>query len=887
MRLLSAVLTVAALVGLLPTALAASLNGSCSAYVNLDDVLYLSATSFQGSTLLQDLDTGDTYYVRVEYPASQYAPTLYRNARTVVSDGEEFSYYDGDTASVIQACFFDADADQVRSGVYTYRFIGYDKTGTATGTYTVTLTVGGSLSSLYLDATSGSASLGDMSYALYSYAAGQLASGTPSRIRFLAWSGGDLYERYVQQVSTGTEYDLSALSDLTFYLSDGVSQGAIDFVIYSTTGAAATGTLLVDGEVTPTIAYQTDYNTPVYFSAADFEALLDKNYVVDYVRFPTLPASSEGVLSVGSAAITRTTEVSGEELDEVCFTPASTLSNATVTVDFTLRMVKTGNVTSPRTVSGTISIQVGKGGTIRCRTEMGDTLYLDREDFYDAFAQLVGQDSLRYVKFSALPTRSQGVLYASGGKVDTPVTTTAEYYYNDEEELQLSGVYFEPALDFTGKVTFTYDAYGSKTRYHMQGQVVITVIAGELANVVYSAEKGPVTFSASDFDGLSYVTFDQLPTANEGVLYYNYSASKAVNTKVNTTAQYRATGKTGSLIANVTFVPAATATGTITLPYSGYDSRGNLYLGYILFQTFEGQDTVLTYVSTGQNTVFSVADFQNACLLKLDTQLDFVRFTLPDTSQGKLYYAYGTVQQTPVSAASQYTVATYLQYVSFLPREGFSGVATISYTGVDSNGTDYTGAIQVVVTPPSSSAYFTDASASWVAPSVDFLYANGVYSGVVSGSTLGVGTTVTRGEVMQMIYNAFRLKNQVSEVASHFTDVPASHPYYTAINAAYQLGVAQGTGNGQFSPDDLITREDACTLLYRAFEQLGLSVTEGSPSDLLTFPDCTKVDSWAVSGVASMIKSGIIGGDQNGNINPRNNLARGDVSVILHRAMTL
>jgi hypothetical protein len=36
-----------------------------------------------------------------------------------------------------------------------------------------------------------------------------------------------------------------------------------------------------------------------------------------------------------------------------------------------------------------------------------------------------------------------------------------------------------------------------------------------------------------------------------------------------------------------------------------------------------------------------------------------------------------------------------------------------------------------------------------------------------------------------------------------------------------------------------------------------------------------------------MIKSGIIAGDQNGNINPRNNLARGDFSVILHRAMTL
>jgi hypothetical protein len=140
---------------------------------------------------------------------------------------------------------------------------------------------------------------------------------------------------------------------------------------------------------------------------------------------------------------------------------------------------------------------------------------------------------------------------------------------------------------------------------------------------------------------------------------------------------------------------------------------------------------------------------------------------------------------------------------------------------------------------------------------------------------------------MQMIYNAFDLKDQVSSVTSHFTDVPVSNPYYTAINAAYQLGVAQGIGDGRFAPDALITRQDAMTLLYRAFVQLGLDMTVGSAADLLSFGDRATVDSWAVDGVASMVKSGIIGGDQNGNLSPQNNLARGDVSVILHRAMTL
>ena len=212
---------------------------------------------------------------------------------------------------------------------------------------------------------------------------------------------------------------------------------------------------------------------------------------------------------------------------------------------------------------------------------------------------------------------------------------------------------------------------------------------------------------------------------------------------------------------------------------------------------------------------------------------------------------------------------------------------TINYTGRDIMGSSYIGTIQVTVTPPTTSAYFTDANASWVAPAVDFLQANGVYSGMVSGSTLGVGNAITRGEVMQMIYNAFNLKNQVSSVTSNFTDVPSTHPYYTAINAGYVLGIAQGVGNGQFNPDALITRQDACTLLYRVFSTLGLSMSTGTASDLNSFGDGASVASYAVDGVAGMVKSGIIVGDQNGNFNPVANLTRGEASIILHRAMTL
>jgi hypothetical protein len=899
-RLLSALLTLAMLVSMLPAAFAATYDASYRATVALNDVLELGDTGLYRSSLLDDFDKGSTYYITVTLPNATYYPAIHINTRRVLNNGYTFEYKAGETSSDLLECYFDADEDSVLAGTYVYTFTGYaqDKE-TPTGIVTLTLTVTGSgstgnaLDGLNLETnSSGYVSLDSLASSLYNLAYADLV-GTPQYIYFTKVSGGDLYygaRDYTVISSTPFNiYSSSAFvsEGLWFQLSSGYDDGYISFTITSSSSSDyVTGTITINGEEEPSITYKTDYNTPVNFKASDFEDLLAKNYVIDYVKFTSLPSSkNEGDLTVGSSDVTRNTEISGDELDDVCFTPVSTLSNTTVTLGFTLRMVKETNVKSPRTVTGTIAIQVGKGGTIRYTMETGDSIYLEENDFYDAFQTMVGDDALSYVKFSNLPSKSKGTLYVEGGKTDTAVSTSAVYYYNDSDELQISNIYFSPAADFSGQVTFSYDAYGSKPRYHMEGDVTITVIAGELADVTYSANKVPVTFSVSDFSDLSYITFNELPAASQGVLYYNYNSAKANNTKVNTTSQYKTTGKTGTLLSNVTFVPADGVTGDITIPYTGYDSKGMMYSGKIIIETFVGQDTVIEYTTTGRPVTLDETEFKNACTLKLNSTLGYVQFTLPSSDEGTLYYAYGTSQQAKVSASARYTTGIYLPYISFLPKAGYSGTVTLTYTGVDTEGESYTGTISITVNPPTKSSYFTDANESWVAPAADFLYVDGVYDGVVSGSVLGIRDQITRGEVMQMIYNAFDLKDQVSSVTSNFADVPTTHPNYVAINAGNALGIALGD-QGNFRPDESITRQDAMTLLNRAFTKLGLDLTDGTASDLLTFGDYAQVKDYAVDAMARMIKSGIIQGD-NGNIVPLGNLTRGQMSVILYRALTL
>lgn len=736
----------------------------------------------------------------------------------------------------------------------------------------------------------------DIEEELYDFGWDEL-KGTPDSIKFTGWGNGELYDEENDVVSKRTLFDLETEdqdSDLEYYgiyfeIDDDDEEAYIDFTIYDDGSDSVSGTIVINGDGTSTsgdIEYEAEYNTSVTFDADDFEDLVPNGYELDEVSF-TLPAASKGTLYTTSAERTKVTArdtFDSDELDEVTFAPKTGVTGS-VSISFTMECYKSR--TNTKTVRGTVVISIADGTTITYTGEVDEEVEFDEDDFIDVCEEVTGRD-LDYVKFS-LPTSSKGTLYAEYNGTSRGSTTakSSDKFYTEpgKNEYDLDDVVFVPKT--SGTVELTYTAYPTRGS-SFTGKVKITTTAGALKDISYTVgSKGSVTFSASDFTsalrgqtsrGLSYVKFT-LPKSSEGTLYYNGT------TKVSASTQYKATGSTNSL-SKVSFTPASVVSGNVTIRYTAVDTSGNTYNGSVVIKTFLGQDTVISYSTTGTAVSFKTSDFTNACSKKLGTTLSYVQFSLPKSTEGTLYYGWGTSQQTRVTANTKYTAATYLPYVSFVPKTGFSGTANVVYTGYDTAGSFYIGSIQVTVTTPTRSINFTDANQAWIAPSADFLQANGVYSGVVSGTTLGVGTSVTRGEVMQMIYNAFGLKNKVTSVTSNFTDVPANSAYYTAINAAYKLGIAQGY-DGKFRPNEAITRQDACTLLYRAFQTLGLNMTTGTANDLNTFGDAAKVDSYAVNGVAGMVKSGIIGGDQNHNISPKNNLTRGEISVILHRAMTL
>lgn len=133
---------------------------------------------------------------------------------------------------------------------------------------------------------------------------------------------------------------------------------------------------------------------------------------------------------------------------------------------------------------------------------------------------------------------------------------------------------------------------------------------------------------------------------------------------------------------------------------------------------------------------------------------------------------------------------------------------------------------------------------------------------------------ITRAEFANVVAsvlgeNADQYKGQYS-----FSDVSADKWYSGAAYWAKTSGVMEGSG-GNFRPNDLISRQEMCTVLARALH------LEGAGDKL--FPDDGSIESWARDGVYACQAAGLVQGGSGGNFLPRNNALRREVAIVFAR----
>lgn len=189
---------------------------------------------------------------------------------------------------------------------------------------------------------------------------------------------------------------------------------------------------------------------------------------------------------------------------------------------------------------------------------------------------------------------------------------------------------------------------------------------------------------------------------------------------------------------------------------------------------------------------------------------------------------------------------------------------------------------------PEHSVYFYDTAGqyAWAAREVDTLAVAGVIKG--SGSHLYYpGSAITRADFIVMLDRAFGMSEALDrgliDSAGTFTDVPGSAYYSKSIIAAKAFGVAAGTATGAFQPPQPITRQDAMVFLKRTLDRTSLTLGAGSLSE---FPDAGQVSTYARASVSALVGAKVIGGSH-GKLNPRSNVTRAEMAVMLYRATHL
>ena len=196
----------------------------------------------------------------------------------------------------------------------------------------------------------------------------------------------------------------------------------------------------------------------------------------------------------------------------------------------------------------------------------------------------------------------------------------------------------------------------------------------------------------------------------------------------------------------------------------------------------------------------------------------------------------------------------------------------------------YTGTREITFTIVGTDGRFPDVrQGSWYYNVVNRAAALGLVSGYSNGN-FGPNNNVTRGQVAVMLWNMAGRPSAYSW--KQFPDVEAGAYYYEAVKWASSVGVVNGYADGGFGPGDYVTREQLAVMLSNYAERVEKMNAHGSSTDYVSMKDADKVAWYAWSAVGWCFRNRILSGS-NGNVLPKGYATRAQAAKMLVRLYDL
>lgn len=176
---------------------------------------------------------------------------------------------------------------------------------------------------------------------------------------------------------------------------------------------------------------------------------------------------------------------------------------------------------------------------------------------------------------------------------------------------------------------------------------------------------------------------------------------------------------------------------------------------------------------------------------------------------------------------------------------------------------------------PTVTVDFKDTKGHWAESHIERLATENIIKGK-SESNFAPDDSITRAELVTLLYRLSAAEEKYEK--SKFSDVTENDWYMQAISWAEEKNIASGMGEGEFKPNEYVTREQTAVFLVRFCEYMGYNFNH---TEEIAFADASVFSDWSESSISKAQKYGLINGFEDGLFAPQASTTRAQTAKIL------
>lgn len=712
---------------------------------------------------------------------------------------------------------------------------------------------------------------------------------------------------------TGSDGGGSGVSQMRFSL-DGSSWSPWQPVISSKSGtltASTYGTLTVymqlednagniSGNISDTIIYKSKpiaagitksgiEDTTVSFTSGDFPFTNADTTPLKKVKIKSLP--SNGTLKLGSTAISAEDEISAGDLSHISFVPhlnwngstsfgwvgytADGISTSEATVTITLAPDSDTSATaSDNTVSVSAnSVSVGAAVTI---TASGS-----RQSEAGA---VIGDEKYVPATWSSSESGKFGSFTFSGGTYTAKYTPSAGGTYTITaayQKMLWNGTTWENTTTDTKTISLTVNSSYSGSSHGSRGNNDSAAIVNSESKTVGTSQ----TTTNSSGQTVTIVTVDSKKLEN---ILASEQSGATVTIPITGNSDVASGTLTGAMVKSMenkdAMLVVQTASGAYTLPASEINID-------------EVSQQLGTHVSLSDIKVTVSISKASASMTKvIESAAQDGGFTIMVPAVDYTITCTQGDRTVDVSSFNAYVERMIAIPDGVDPKKITTGVVIDpdgSTHHVPTRVTVIKGKYYAVMNSLTNSSYsviwnpveFSDVANHWAKDSINNMGSRMVVTGV-GNKIYDPDRNMMRAEFAAIMVRALGLEPGTG--LSGFGDVNTANWYCGYIKTAASYGIIKGYDNGNFGPNDTITREQAMTMITRAMTitKLSAGLNDSDISKLLsTFSDGASASAYAKESIAACLKTGITSGTSDTTISPQADITRAEVAVMVQRLL--